>query len=96
VLSSSDVQQLREKVQAAQQGPFQGEYQWARCIDGPLIGLHVKIGLDVCRQPDATFGWCQLSEKGPVVACYTQTGTAGEWRFRGFDLPGRRESGSVA
>jgi len=47
VLSPPQVQALREKVQIAQQRPFQSPFRWVRCLEGPLNGLRIRITLDV-------------------------------------------------
>ena len=37
-----------------------------------------------------------MTERGPVVANYVQTGVAGEWRFEGYACRGWKESGAIS
>lgn len=96
MLTSGQIQELREGVCLAQRRPFRGPYRWARCVDGPLANLQVRIGPEICGRSDAVFGWCQQTVTGLLVANYSPTAKDGEWRFRGFARPGCRESGSIA
>jgi hypothetical protein len=95
MLTDRQVESLRAAVQAAQSRARVAPWRWAKCIDGPLVGIQVRLELAIYRGPEASFGWCFLTREGPVVAHYQQGGRPGEWRFAGWCCPGRKESGRM-
>lgn len=91
MLTSEQVEDLRRRVGAYARKPHQGRERVATCIDGPLQGLRVPLEEGIYSGPEATFGWCQSTRDGPVLALYGQSGTPGAWRFRGYECPGWRD-----
>ena len=93
MLSPQQIESLRAKVRAADSRPLAGPWKRATFDDGPLAGLTVRLESGAFAAKDATVGWCQATNNGPVVARYSHSATLGRLRFDGIDYPGGRQSG---
>lgn len=93
LLKDPEIQELRRSVEAAQKRPWTGPFRWAVHMDGPLAGIRVRMKPDSHLHKEMTMGWGTVTNQGCVVTIYKQSGVADQWLFRGYDCPGRRESG---
>ena len=89
MLTDEEVQSLRAGVVKAGNRPAQpGPHRWVLCEDGPLKGIRVRMGGEGPVYPSASFGWCELTKRGAVVAMYVPSLDPERWRFRGYETPG--------
>ena len=90
VLTPSEIESLRAGVVAAGKRPPQpGPFRWVLCEDGPLAGIGVRLAGEGRVYEGASFGWCELTRRGAVVASYVPSLDPERWRFKGYDRPGQ-------
>lgn len=85
--------ELRGNVEAANRRRADQPFTLARCCDGPLAGLSIRLAPHEATSPTIIVGWSLPTDRGPILACYLTGDKVGELRFRGPPAPGRRESG---
>lgn len=92
MLTDDQVTELRGKVERANRQRADRRFTLARCADGPLKGVPIRLEPHEARSQTIIVGWSLPTPIGPILAYY-EPGDTGELRFRGYDAPGRRESG---
>ncbi len=85
--------ELRGKVEKANRLRASEPFTLARCADGPLDGLDIRLAPHEAASPTIIVGWSTVTSTGPVLTMYLPGGMAGELRFRGYSAPRRWESG---
>mgnify|MGYP006908252262 CR=1 FL=1 len=90
MLTADQVTELRRRVEAALRRREPGPFKLARCADGPLARLDIRLAPHEASSPTIIVGWSLPTDRGPILACYLPGNRAGELRFRGFSAPGRR------
>ena len=93
MLTMDQETELRGNVEAAHRRRADQPFTLARCTDGPLAGLHIRLAPQEATSPTIIVGWSVPTDSGPILAMYLPGNKAGELRFRGYSAPGRRESG---
>ncbi|MBE7508252.1 MAG: hypothetical protein HS101_18475 [Planctomycetia bacterium] len=93
MLTNDQVTELRGKVEKANRQRADRRFTLARCTDGPLAGLPLRLAPHESQSRTIIVGWSMPTSIGPILAYYGPGDRAGELRFRGYCAPGRRESG---
>ncbi|OWY70388.1 hypothetical protein B7486_16500 [cyanobacterium TDX16] len=93
MLTDIEVGELRGKVEAANRRRADQPFTLARCCDGPLAGLSIRLTAHEARSQSAIVGWSLPTSIGPILAYYGPGDRAGGLQFKGYAAPGRRERG---
>ena len=95
MLTDDQVTELRGKVEKANRQRAGRRFTMARCTDGPLKGLPLRLEPHEAQSRTIIVGWSLPTPIGPILAYYGAGDRAGELRFREYGTPGRRESGRL-
>jgi hypothetical protein len=95
MLNEEQTKAMRASFERIQRRPMSVPTLWEICVGGPLDGLRARVEKSVVNNPEAV--WClgTMIESGCVVAIYEHGDKPGEWRFRGWDVPGGGSSGAL-
>lgn len=95
MLTAEQATELRGKVETANRRRADQPFALARCCDGPLGGLDIRLEPHEARSKSIIVAWSLPTDRGAIWALYEPSDKAGELRFREYGTPGRRESGRL-
>lgn len=87
MLKTDQVTELRGKVEKANRLRASEPFTLARCEDGPLKGLPIRLAPHEARSRKIIVGWSLPTDRGPILAMYRPGDRAGGLRFDRYVAP---------
>jgi hypothetical protein len=94
MLNEEQTKAMQASFERIQRRPMSAPTVWGLCVGGPFDGLRARVEQSVVNNPEAVWGLGTMIESGCVVAIYEHDEKPGDWRFRGWDVPGSASSGA--